>query len=44
MFVLYETSKAVQKSNSPYMGAMLAAALLIIVAFAVWAVLDGRRH
>ena len=44
MFVLYETSKAVQKSSYPHMGVMLAAALLIIAAFAVWAVLNGRRH
>ena len=44
MFVLYETNKAVQNSDSPYMGVALAVSLFIILAVAVWAIIDGRKR
>lgn len=38
MFVLTETQKAVSGSGNPYMGAFLLSALVVIVAFGIWAI------
>lgn len=37
MFVLTETQKAVSGSDNPYMAALLGA-LVVIVAFGIWAI------
>lgn len=39
MFTLTKTQKAVSGSDNPYMGALLLGALVVIVAFGIWAVL-----
>lgn len=39
MFVLTETQKAVSGSDNPYMAALLLGALVVIVAFGIWAIL-----
>ena len=38
MFVLTETQKAVSGSDNPYMAAFLLGALVVIVAFGIWAI------
>ena len=40
MFVLTETYKATQNSDNPYMVIALSVALVVIVAFGIWAIID----
>jgi len=42
MFVLNECQKAVQNSDSPYMGVALAVMLVVCIAVGVWAIIKGR--
>lgn len=44
MFVLNECQKAVQNSDSPYMGIALAVVLVIVVAFGIWSIIDGGEE
>lgn len=42
MFVFYQTSKALQNSDDPYLGVNLAAAALICICFLVYAIVKWR--
>jgi len=43
MFVLTETYKAVQNSDSAFIGPLLGIVAVVCIVLLVWSIVDGRR-